>query len=190
FTYDGYAANSTFWGGTTEQPKAKGFTIPDYLGRTLGLQVHEKQNVLLKMPNSQKIKDIKWIAVWSQQVTENFGKLPNFAHDVYADAVIFKDAKTLEIKGLRYDGAAPDTYFLVGTGDKPHNRGTKVPDENGSTGVLKAYRNQDVTIRLPGDLTIANTDWFAIYCIAYSENLGHVIIPKNVKDKVPADLYE
>lgn len=51
---------------------------------------------------------------------------------------------------------------------------------------MHGYRGQDVTLKLPHNLTVFNIDWFGLYCITYRENFGHVIIPKNLN--IPADL--
>ncbi|RWS07336.1 Protein Skeletor:-like isoforms D/E [Dinothrombium tinctorium] len=203
FSYDGSAPDAFFWAGNTPLPSANGFIIPDSLGRQVRLNAYNNQNVILKLPDGRKIKDIRWIAVWCRLYTVNFGhvmipfnfdapkeidlgRLPNFAHGTHARAVIIKDAKTIHIKRLFYDGAAPDAFFLVGTGENPHAYGTKVPDENGSLRKIHGYNGQDVTLRLPGNLTVFDIDWFALYCITYTENFGHVKIPKNLN--VPADL--
>lgn len=109
---------------------------------------YKDQNVLLKLPNGIKVKDIRWLSVWCRKFTANFahieippeldpptelnlGRLPSYAHSTSADAVIIKDAKTIFFRHLRYDGAAPDAFFLVGVGSKPHGNGIKVPDETG-----------------------------------------------------------
>ncbi|RWS18924.1 protein Skeletor: isoforms B/C-like protein, partial [Leptotrombidium deliense] len=120
----------------------------------------------------------------------NLGKLATYAHGVSADAVIVKDTKTIEIKNLYYDGTGPDAFFFVGTGSKPHERGTKVPDENGSILKMNAYRGKYITLQLPGSLTIADIDWFSLYCITYKQNFGHVIIRNDIKYKVPPNLQD
>ncbi|RWS24858.1 Protein Skeletor:-like isoforms D/E [Leptotrombidium deliense] len=207
FSYDGSAPDAFFWAGTTPQPSTNGFIIPDSLGRQIRLQAYNNQNLILKMPGGRKIKDVKWISIWCRLYTVDFGhikipdnfdapkevnlgRLPNFAHGVSASSVIVKDAKTIQINGLYYDGSAPDAFFLVGKGNKPHGAGIKVPDENGSLNKIHGYRGHDITLRLPGDLTVADIDWFSLYCITYAENFGHVKIPNNIKDKLPADLQE
>jgi hypothetical protein len=42
-------------------------------------------------------------------------------------------------RNLHYDGAAPDAFFLMGTGNKPHEYGTKIPDENGRYQILNLF---------------------------------------------------
>ncbi|GBN20328.1 Protein Skeletor, isoforms B/C [Araneus ventricosus] len=79
-----------------------------------------------------------------------------------------------------------DAFFLVGTGSTPHPEGTKVPDENGSLEKLHGYQGQDIELKLPGDLTVFDIEWLAMYCIAFKQNFGDVRIPKYLN--VPADL--
>ncbi|RWS23194.1 Protein Skeletor:-like isoforms D/E, partial [Leptotrombidium deliense] len=224
FSYDGAAPAAFFWAGTTEKPSVDGFVIPVSLGSQSRLQAYKNQNLLLKMPDGRKISDVKWISIWCKKFTANFGhinipqnfdapkevnlgRLPSFAHGVSADAVIIKDSKTIFIKGLRYDGAGPDAFFLVGKGKRPHGSGIKVPDENGrfclhqnqskikhnffiefSLEKLHGYKGEDITLHLPGDLTIKDIDWFSLYCIRFSENFGHIKIRRSIKNKMPPNL--
>lgn len=51
---------------------------------------------------------------------------------------------------------------------------------------IHGYRGKDITLRLPDNITIFDIDWFALYCITYRENFGHVNIPKSLN--VPPDL--
>ena len=85
----------------------------------LKLSPYKDQNVLLKLPNGMKVRDIKYLAIWCRKFTANFGhvelpfdfdppqevnlgRLPSFAHSVSAEAVIIKDTKTIHFKRLRY----------------------------------------------------------------------------------------
>jgi len=205
FHYDGAGPDAFFWAGSTPLPNAKGFIIPDELGRTIKLSPYKDQNVLLKLPGGRKLKDIRWLAVWCRKFTANFGhvdipfdldpptelnlgRLPSLAHGTSADAVILKDSKTIQFRNLRYDGAAPDAFFLVGLGTKPHGNGIKVPDENGSLRRIHGYTGQDITIRLPGNTTVFDIEWIALYCITYAENFGSVFVPERRHLNIPADV--
>lgn len=53
---------------------------------------------------------------------------------------------------------------------------------------IHGYRGQDVTLRLPQNITVFDIDWIALYCITYSENFGHVQIPPRRTLNIPADL--
>ena len=51
--------------------------------------------------------------------------------------------------------------------------------------MLRGYQGEDIEIQLPGDLTVHDIDWLAIWCITFRENFGHVLIPKDL-DVPPA----
>lgn len=63
--------------------------------------------------------------------------------------------------------------------------GVKVPNELGSYDVLRGYQGEDIEIQLPGNLTVYDIDWLAVWCIEYRHNFGHVFIPKDL-DVPPA----
>ncbi|XP_013780945.1 protein Skeletor, isoforms B/C-like [Limulus polyphemus] len=115
------------------------------------------------------------------------GAIPQFGHGTHSGTVVIKDVKTIFVPNLYYDGAAPDAFFLVGKG-QPNPKGTKVPDENGSLKKLSGYQGKNVTLRLPGDITVFDIEWFGLYCISFEENFGHVNIPDHEKLNIPADL--
>ncbi|CAG7681730.1 unnamed protein product [Allacma fusca] len=112
----------------------------------------------------------------------------SFAHGVRSGNVIIKDTRTILIKSLYYDGAGPDAYFWVGTGSKPHAGGRKIPNEQGSMDVLTGYVGQDVELILPADLTVNDIDWLSMWCVAFKENFGHVMIPKGLDVPEALDL--
>ena len=61
----------------------------------------------------------------------------------------------------------------------------KVPNELGSYEVLRGYQGEDIEIQLPGNLTVYDIDWLAVWCVEYRHNFGHVVIPKDL-DVPPA----
>lgn len=63
--------------------------------------------------------------------------------------------------------------------------GVKVPNELGSYEVLRGYQGEDIEIQLPGNLTVYDIDWLAVWCVEYRHNFGHVVIPKDL-DVPPA----
>lgn len=102
------------------------------------------------------------------------GTLPNMAHEV-GGKVYALDDRTLLIKNLKYDGLGPDAYFWIGKRyNSPGRSGIKVPDENGSLEPLKAYRNAEVTLRLPDNLSLRNIKYFGIFCKRYNVDFGHI----------------
>lgn len=61
----------------------------------------------------------------------------------------------------------------------------KVPNEIGSLEPLRGYQGEDIEIQLPGNLTVYDIDWLAVWCVEYRHNFGHVFIPKDL-DVPPA----
>lgn len=61
----------------------------------------------------------------------------------------------------------------------------KVPNEIGSLDPLRGYQGEDIEIQLPGNLTVYDIDWLAVWCVEYRHNFGHVYIPKDL-DVPPA----
>lgn len=109
--------------------------------------------------------------------------LPEFkrlAHGLRSSNISILDAKTFYIPNLHYDGAGPDAYFWVGNGSEPNIMGIKVPNEIGSLEPLRGYQGEDIEIQLPGNLTMYDIDWLAVWCVEYRHNFGHVYIPKDL----------
>ena len=50
---------------------------------------------------------------------------------------------------------------------------------------LRGYQGEDIEIVLPGNLTVYDIDWLAVWCVEYKHNFGHVLIPKDL-DVPPA----
>lgn len=55
----------------------------------------------------------------------------------------------------------------------------------GSLEPLRGYQGEDIEIQLPGNLTVYDIDWLAVWCVAYQHNFGHVFIPDDL-DVPPA----
>lgn len=55
----------------------------------------------------------------------------------------------------------------------------------GSLEPLRGYQGEDIEIQLPGNLTVYDIDWLAMWCVQYRHNFGHVMIPKDL-DVPPA----
>jgi len=109
------------------------------------------------------------------------GALKQLHHGVsgYVYAV---DSRTLFLRNFNYDGEGPAAYFYVGSAKKIHHNGAiRLRDERGSTGVIKRYRNKDVTLSLPEGKTLRDIKWFAVWCDDFEVNFGDVSIPKTLE---------
>ncbi|BES96550.1 Electron transfer DM13 [Nesidiocoris tenuis] len=206
FAYDGMGPDAYFWVGSTPRPSPEGYILPypeEYYDKDPPvLRAYNKTDVILKLPPGRKLRDIKWLSVWCRRFTVNFGEvfippnlepprmrvLPEFrrlAHGLRSGNITILDAKTFYIPNLHYDGAGPDAYFWVGNGSEPGPYGIKVPNEIRSLEPLRGYLGEDIEIQLPGNLTVYDIDWLAVWCVQYQHNFGHVNIPKDL-DVPPA----
>jgi Electron transfer DM13 len=46
--------------------------------------------------------------------------------------------------------------------------------------ITRKYNGDDITIKLPGDLTVYDIKWLSMWCVKYSVEFGHVDIPKDL----------
>lgn len=53
---------------------------------------------------------------------------------------------------------------------------------------LRVYKNEDIIIQLPGEMTIFKIDWLSVYDVDTKTNLGSVIIPDGLN--VPPSLVK
>jgi len=207
FEYDGTGPDAFFWVGNSTVPSPSGVIVPypvEYSGReppVLGR--FDGQDILLKLPRGVRVRDLRWLSVWCRRFAVDFGSLvfptnlnipkprvlpeiQRLAHGVRSGNVTILDAKTFYIPNLHYDGSAPDAFFYVGNGPEPNPQGIKIPNELGDLKPLHGYQGEDIEIRLPGDMTVQDIDWLAIWCVSFRENFGHVLIPKDLNGVPPA----
>uniref|UniRef100_A0A336L5B8 CSON003493 protein n=1 Tax=Culicoides sonorensis TaxID=179676 RepID=A0A336L5B8_CULSO len=108
------------------------------------------------------------------------GPLSQLHHKVSGE-VFAVDSRTLFIKNFNYDGEGPAAYFYVGNTRAPSNEGAwRLRDERGNAGVIKRYRNKDITLSLPEGKTLRDITWFSVWCDEFAVNFGDVKIPKNL----------
>ncbi|XP_026828705.1 protein Skeletor, isoforms B/C isoform X2 [Ooceraea biroi] len=206
FYYDGTGPDAYFWVGNSSMPSPDGYIVPypetDKDSDPQVLQAYNNTDIILRLPGGKRIRDIKWLSVWCRRFTVDFGDvfipsdlkvpklqvLPEFsrlAHGLRSGNISILDSKTIYIPNLHYDGGGPDAYFWVGNGTEPSHFGIKVPNEVGSSAPLRGYQGEDIEIVLPGNLTVYDINWLAVWCVEYRHNFGHVLIPKDL-DVPPA----
>nr|CAD7434988.1 unnamed protein product [Timema monikensis] len=205
FNYDGNGADTFFWAGATNRPGPQGFIIPDEFGKTNMLERYFNKDFTLTLPDGKKITEIKWIAMYDLSSQNTFGdvyipeefeppatqtvsQLTGKSHNVNSDSIEILDAKTIRILQFTYDGRGKDTHFWIGVGPQPSSKGSKVPDEHGYLDPLRGYTKEDVTLEIPGELTIFDIDWLSVFDVESKENYGSVIIPDGLN--VPPSLVE
>ncbi|XP_071554169.1 protein Skeletor, isoforms B/C-like isoform X1 [Temnothorax nylanderi] len=206
FCYDGTGPDAYFWVGNTSQPNPEGYIVPypetDRGSDPRVLEAYNYTDIILRLPGGKRIRDIKWLSVWCRRFTVDFGDvfipsdlkvpklqvLPEFsrlAHGLRSGNISILDSKTIYIPNLHYDGGGPDAYFWVGNGSEPSRFGIKVPNEVDSLAPLRGYQGEDIEIVLPGNLTVYDISWLAVWCVEYRHNFGHVLIPRDL-DVPPA----
>lgn len=202
FSYDGAGPDAYFYGGESGRPSGRGFQIASEKGSTDVLKSYQGQDIVLTLPGGKTLRDVRWVSVWCDAFSVNFGevnipkrlkyprpqKIHNFEgiHGVTSDKVVVVDAQTFLIPNFTYDGQAPDAHFWVGEGNRAGPEGTKVADENGSNDPLRRYDEKTLVIVLPGDLTVFDIDWLSVWCEAFYVDFGTVRIPRDLN--VPPSL--
>ncbi|CAN7984304.1 unnamed protein product, partial [Ixodes hexagonus] len=206
FSYDGTAPDAFFMVGTSDGPSKDGTVLRNEAGSNERLPAYSVKTFALKLPTGTIVTDFRWFSVYRKEAEMNIGDVDipsqfdypreqsigsslSGAHRTSVGEVVLKDTKTLFLKDFSYDGSAPDAFFLCGKG-RPNPQGTKVPDENGRVAVLRGYSHVDLTLTLPGELTMFDIDWFAVYCITYTEIFISVTIPKNQNIPPPMALLQ
>ncbi|KAL3220294.1 hypothetical protein MRX96_029976 [Rhipicephalus microplus] len=107
------------------------------------------------------------------------GKIETYAHS-FSGTVYAASDKSIIITNLVYDGAGPAAFFWGSTkGAALTLDGEQLPDENGSTDLLKAYRNAKVQLKLPRKITAYKS--IGMYCKAFEADFGHVEIKPGFK---------
>ncbi|OXA51211.1 Protein Skeletor, isoforms B/C [Folsomia candida] len=205
FYYDGMGKDAYFWGGSGGNgPGPNGFIIPDQWGRTNVLKKSDNRDFTLTLPEKKVISELKWISVYDLSRLENFGDvyipdnfeppgivtLPPFTtpasddiSDCSSDNIELIDMKTIRIGRLSIISYHnQENYFAVGKGLVPSLRsgaGWRIPDENGYLEPLRSYNAEDITLTLPGDLTLSdsNVHWLAVYDKMADKALCYVNIP-------------
>ena len=198
FFYDGLAQDAFFWAGSSIRPSNKGFIVPSEDGRTNRLQRYTNRDITIRLPDDRRIVSIRWLSIWDIRSSKNLGDIivpegfeppapkrisefSRLAHNVKSETVTLLNSNSIGIQQLFYDGlGGSGTFFYVGIGPQPNGAGTKVPDETGSLEPLGAYEGEDIVLELPGNLTIFDIDWLAIYDSNEQENFGSVLIPSHL----------
>jgi hypothetical protein len=203
FVYDGDGKDTFFWAGTSNRPGANGFIVPDQNSKTNVLDKYYNEDFILKLPSSRKITDITWFAVFDINTQNNFGdvfipsdftppghqtlsKMQGTTNSINSEKVIVMDSKTIKIPAFTYDGRGGEVYFFAGEGPQPSSRGFIVPDELGYLAPLGIYDENDVILQIPGDKTVFQIDWLAVYDKKLKKDLAYVIVSQDLN--VPPSL--
>ncbi|KAI4486936.1 hypothetical protein M0802_012193 [Mischocyttarus mexicanus] len=73
FFYNGTSPDTYFWVGNSTRPSPNGYIVPypeDYKGRDPPmLTAHDNTDIVLKLPQGKRLRDIKWLSVWCRRFT-------------------------------------------------------------------------------------------------------------------------
>lgn len=121
-----------------------------------------------------------------QYYGKDLGALSQLQHGVRG-RLYAVDSRTLFLKDFHYDGEGPAAYFYVGSSAAPSAaEGVRLRDERGSTGPLRRYRGDSITLSLPEGKTLKDISWFSVWCDDYSVNFGDVRVPPGAEFPRPA----
>ena len=82
---------------------------------------------------------------------------------VMSGDVLALDSQSIMIKDLVYTGGQPSTRFTLGKGSRPGPHGVALPDEDGSSRSLRAYRNRTIILTLPPSIDLQSMSWLAMW---------------------------
>ncbi|RZB40103.1 uncharacterized protein BDFB_008303, partial [Asbolus verrucosus] len=183
FYIDDKAPQAYFLAGKGDTVVENGTIVP-IMGAPDGpLSKYDGQDVLLKLPDNLTVNDVDWLAIWCYEF-HMIDELTGLSHAISSGKIEIIGNSTFRIPNFYIDDKAPKAYFLVGKGATVSEDGTPVPLVGGPDGPLGGYNGQDITLKLPDNLTVNDIDWLAIWCYEFHVNLGHVFLNKRVIDEL------
>ena len=89
--------------------------------------------------------------------------------------VLALDSQSIMIKDLVYPGGQPSTRFTLGQGSRPGPHGIALPDEDGESRSLRAYRNRTIILTLPPSIDLQSMSWLAMWSkvLDHTEDIPH-----------------
>lgn len=115
------------------------------------------------------------------------GELSDVGGHSVSGTVYALNSRQLRIRGLEYDGRGPAAVFWTGNGMSPDGNGVRVPfrDDCTDSAKLLGYSGETVELELPDGKTIADVDYFSIWCEEVGVNFGSVNIVAADLEGVP-----
>lgn len=109
---------------------------------------------------------------------QRIGRFISYANGVVGEITILND-KQFRVKGFGYNGArGSSTYFLLmekGNAGIYSVKAWAVPDENGRCNGLRSYRNSDLVVTVPNEISLSrDVGAIAVYDYEKCQNFGHV----------------
>ncbi|KAI6188068.1 G-PROTEIN-RECEP-F1-2 domain-containing protein [Aphelenchoides besseyi] len=116
-------------------------------------------------------------------------------YNVSTGPIKILDSKTFLISSFSFEGTrAPDGWVYAGTGEVNQHTGYKLQvlgrDEEKHCALHEHYDGTtDIVARLPGQLTVYDVEYLAIFCYQYDVDFGHVDLEQLKTDKIPVPAY-
>ncbi|KAI6235500.1 Protein Skeletor, isoforms D/E [Aphelenchoides besseyi] len=116
-------------------------------------------------------------------------------YNVSTGPIKILDSKTFLISSFSFEGTrAPDGWVYAGTGEVNQHSGHKLQvlgrDEEKHCALHEHYDgNTDIVARLPGQLTVYDVEYLAIFCYQYDVDFGHVDLEQLKTDKISVPAY-
>uniref|UniRef100_A0A1I7Y7F6 DM13 domain-containing protein n=1 Tax=Steinernema glaseri TaxID=37863 RepID=A0A1I7Y7F6_9BILA len=171
------------------------------------------QPLLLTLPDDKWIKTTYWMSLRNHKKKSNVAavlipngpgfKIPapaqlnplsaNAFHQLTSGTIKLVDVKTIEVTEFSFSANGVPAWFMVGKEFVPNWNGHIVPIFDRSTNAfdcesLRDYRNETVTLRLPGTLTIKDVFWLSVYSPPRLLDLSKIFVPYR-EVTLPPDLH-
>ena len=151
------------------------------------------ENILLKLPHGLRVRDIKWLSIWCQRFTVNYGEvyvpadvevprpaalasLSNPRGRLGSGRITILDTETLYIPRLSLVVMEPGYHFWTGNSSygEPDGSGRMVANEMARFDDLESYNGKDVFLTLPKDVTVYDVSYISVFNPERGDNVGHV----------------
>ncbi|KAH7941167.1 hypothetical protein HPB49_010665 [Dermacentor silvarum] len=199
FTYDGEGPDAFFWAGANATPDNHGEPLPNENGAMRPLGVYDRATILVRLNNNRRIRDYRYLSVFSQRSSTNFGwvAIPdgfeqprpqylgvlNGIDEVISDGVVLLDSRTIFLSNFGFVGRrSGEVHFMAGTGQVIAGNGHLIDDENRR---ISGYFGKNVTLTLSEGRSWDQYEWFAVCCLNSSRDLAHVWLPSLESLTVP-----
>lgn len=108
----------------------------------------------------------------------------NGAYKISSGLIKILDTKTIEISEFTLETGGVPVWFMVGKEVLPNGNGHIVPVFDKVTKEfdcmsLRNYKNETVTLRLPGALDIKDVFWFSVFSIPQAISMANMYLPYN-----------
>lgn len=104
------------------------------------------------------------------------GALSTLAHDVAGNVVVINE-RVVEVRNFVYDGTGPAAFWWAGSGDRPDEAGSVVPDVPGCgrAALPAADGSGTVRLELPPGQGVSMIDYLSVWCETFRVDFGSIV---------------